>query len=158
MRFRLVGVVAATLVLAACGSQCGAQPAPTAAAYRWCNRTNEPHYAYVVVQHMSGVRMETCVNFAPSFIDGVTALDRTGIEFQTRRIGTATVVCQIDLEPASVGDCGGQGLGRWDTYVESAGDWRQTGADLTRVRLYNGQAIGWRYIAAGAAPSPPNQL
>lgn len=158
MRFRLVGVVVATLVLAACGSQCSAQPASTAGSPRWCTRTNEPHYAYVVVQHMSGVRMETCVNFTATFVDGVTALDRAGIEFQTQRVGAATVACQIDREPANTGGCSGQALGRWITFVAAGGDWRQAGTDLAQIRLYNAQAIGWRYIAAGAAPSPPPHL
>ena len=158
MRFRLIGVAVATLVLEACGSQCGVQPASSTSADRWCNRTNEPHYAYVVVQHMSGVRVVTCVNFTPSFIDGVTALSRADIEFQAQRVGAATVVCQIDREPASTGDCGGQALGRWVTFVASDGVWRQQGVDLSKVRLYNAQAIGWRYIAAWATPSPPNHL
>lgn len=102
--------------------------------------------------------MKTCVNFTPSFINGVDALSRSGIEFETQPVGTGTVVCQIDREPANTGDCGAQLRGGWHTYMTSGGSWRQVGTDLTAIRLYDAQAIAWRYVPTGFAPSPPPHL
>ncbi len=156
MRNRLAGAALAMLVLAACGGQSAGHPAPTAAAARAaCPDMQAVHHAYVVVQHLSGTWFQSCIGFDPAFIDGQTILDRSGIEYLAEAAGSSKLVCQMDLEPAHVTACGGPAWPRWVAYVEVAGKWSPIGTDYSAVRLYDRQAIGWRFARTALVGPPP---
>jgi hypothetical protein len=104
---------------------------------------------------MSGAWFESCIGFNPVFIDGQTIMDRSGIEYQAQPVASGRVVCQIDLEPARIGDCADQTWPRWVAFVEVDGRWTQVGSDYGGVRLYDRQAIGWRFAMTSAAGPPP---
>ncbi len=117
MRSQLVFCGTVVLLLAACG----APPSNTAgAATVQCADAGAPHHAYVVVQHLSGAWMERCVGFAASSIDGQTAMDRSGIEYQAEAVGSGKVVCQVDQEPAQFSQCFPQNKPYWALSAEQA--------------------------------------
>ncbi len=153
MRSQLVFCGTVVLLLAACG----APPSNTAgAATVQCADAGAPHHAYVVVQHLSGAWMERCVGFAASSIDGQTAMDRSGIEYQAEPVGSGKVVCQVDQEPAQFSQCFPQNKPYWALFIASGSGWSSANGGYTDVTLRDGQALGWRYVSAvDANPAPP---
>lgn len=138
MRRTLCGVWG-VLLLAACGSQ----PPAT-------------HHAYVVVQHLSGASFERRVDFSSSELDGVTAMDRSKIEYQAQSITSGKVVCQVDNEPASVTTCFPMHEPYWALFVATGGKWSMAPRGLSDVQLHDGDAIGWHYVnPLDPSPAPP---
>ncbi len=157
MRRTTVSAVIGSLLLIACGPGPAASSTPTAAASRInCVDVAAANHAYVVVQHMSGTWIERCIGFAPDFIDGQTIMDRSGIQYQTQPAGATSLMCQVDLEPRHPTGCVNPGQPHWALFVELGGHWSLSHTGFSDVRLFNKQALGWRFVRAGdAAPSPP---
>ena len=157
MHRAVVSAAIGSLVLIACGPASAASPTPTAAASRIvCVDAGAANHAYIVVQHMSGAWVERCIGFAPSFIDGQTIMDRSGIEYQTLTVGTTRVVCQVDLEPRQMAACVNPDQPHWALFVEVGGHWSLSRAGFNDLPLYDKQALGWRYVrASDTSPSPP---
>ncbi|TME24870.1 MAG: hypothetical protein E6I67_00090, partial [Chloroflexi bacterium] len=83
MRSGFVVAAFGLLVSIGCGSQPTASSNPTSASASSripCADIKAPHHAYVVVQHMSGDWIQRCIGFAPTYIDGQTIMDRSGIQ------------------------------------------------------------------------------
>lgn len=138
MRRTLCGVWG-VLLLAACGSQ---QPAA--------------HHAYVVVQHLSGASFERRVDFTGSELDGMSAMDRSKIEYQAQSVASGKVVCQVDNEPANVTTCFPPNKPYWALFVATGGKWSSAAGGVSDVRLHDGDALGWHYVQAGdTSPKPP---
>lgn len=142
MRRDLVCGASGLLMLAACG---GSQPAAA---------TN--HHVYVVVQHLSGSSLERRVDFTSDQIDGIAAMDRSGVQYQAQSVTSGKVVCQVDNEPKTFTTCFPQNQPYWALFVATAGKWSSAASGLSDVKLRDGQAIGWHYVPAGdASPAPP---
>lgn len=140
MRRGLFCGVAGTLLLVACSAQPGTQA----------------HHAYVVVQHLSGSWFDRRVDFTGNEIDGVAAMDRSGLEYQAQSVSTGKVVCQVDHEPASFATCFPQNKPYWALFVATGGKWSSATGGLSDVRLHDHEAIGWHYVQAGdPSPAPP---
>lgn len=153
MRSHLAGGGIVLLFLVACGSQPTSSPV---AANARCADGGAPHHAYVVVQHMLGAWMESCVGFTSSSIDGQTLMDRSGIEYRATRVGSSKVMCQLDREPAQVSPCAPQDMPYWALFVGSGAGWSSATGGFTDVTLHNGDALGWHYVnAADPTPAPP---
>jgi hypothetical protein len=143
MRRGLICGVLGMLLMAACGSPaCGSQSAGT-------------HHAYVVVQHLSGSWLERKVDFSGDAIDGVAAMDRSGLEYHAESVTSGKVVCQVDDEPASFTTCFPQNKPYWALFVMSGGKWSSALGGVSDVRLHDGEAMGWHYVQAGAASAAP---
>lgn len=157
MRNRLIGAVLATLVMTACGSPSAAPP-KSRATYATCTDAKASHHAYVVVEHMSGAWLQACVGFDEAYIGGETAMQRSGIEYLAETLGTARVVCQIDMEPASATGCAGRSQPHWVAFQGSGGRWLQAGSSFVLLRIHDSEVIGWRYVPADViTPAPPPQ-
>jgi hypothetical protein len=155
MRNRLIGVVLATLVMTACGTPSCAQP-KSSATHITCTDQTAPHHAYVIVEHTSGALLQACVGFDDAYIGGETAMQRSGIQYRAETVGTARVVCQIDLEPADATGCAGRSQPRWVAFESSSGRWLQAGSSFVFLRIYDSEVIGWRYVPADViTPAPP---
>jgi hypothetical protein len=140
MRTRLACVTLGLLLLAAA---CGSQPAMS-------------NHAYVVVQHMAGGTIKRNVTFTGAWIDGLSLMDRSGIEYQARSVSSGKVVCQVDNEPVSFAECFPQNKPYWALFIASGGRWSSAPGGVSDVRLHDGEALGWHYVPAGdPAPSPP---
>ena len=161
MRSGLVVAAFSLLVSIACGSQPTASSNPTAAAVSGSSRIacadiKAAHHAYVVVQHMSGDWMQGCVGFAPTYIDGQTLMDRSGIQYQVQHVDSGKTVCQVDLEPRQFSECASPTSRRWALFIQSQGRWSKAPSGYTDVHLGDGDALGWRYVrTADQAPAPP---
>src|SRR5690348_8645506 len=149
--------------LAFCGTvlllaaACGAPPSTSSVASTiQCSDAGAPHHAYVVVQHLLGAWMESCVGFTSPTVDGQTLMDRSGIEYQSQPVGSGKVVCQVDREPAHFDQCFPQGRPYWALFVGSRSGWSSASGGYTEVVLSDGEALGWHYVAADDAhPAPP---
>ena len=140
MRRALVCGVSGLLLLGSCSSQ------PAASS----------HHAYVVVQHLSGSSLERRVDFTAGEIDGVAAMDRSGLEYQAQSVSTGKVVCQVDNEPAAFATCFPQNKPYWALFITNGGRWTSAPGGLSDVKLRDGEAIGWHYVPADdPAPAPP---
>jgi hypothetical protein len=140
MRRGLFCGVAGFLLVAACSS-----PPST-----------QVHHAYVVVQHLNGSWFERHIDFTSADIDGVAAMDRSGLEYQAQSVSTGKVVCQVDNEPSSFTLCFPQNKPYWALFVAAGGKWSSAQGGLSEVKLHDGQAIGWHYVPAGdPSPAPP---
>lgn len=125
-------------------SACSAQP------------STQAHHAYVVVQHLNGSSFDRRIDFTGSEIDGVAAMDRSGLEYQAQSVTTGKVVCQVDNEPASFTSCFPQNKPYWALFVAVRGKWSSAAGGLSEVKLHDGEAIGWHYVQAGdPSPAPP---
>ena len=141
MRRALVCGVSVMLLVAACGSQPSSAPA---------------HHAYVVVQHLAGASVVRRVDFAGTELDGVAAMDRSGLEYKAQSVTTGKVVCQVDNEPASFATCFPQNQPYWALFTATGGKWSSATGGLSDVKLHDGEAIGWHYVPSGdATPAPP---
>lgn len=155
MRNRFIGAVLTTLVMTACGLPSAAQP-KSAATHITCTDASAKHHAYVVVQHMSGTWLQACVGFDGAYIAGEAAMQRSGIEYRAETLGTARVVCQIDLEPANASGCAGRNHPRWVAFQGSGGHWLQAGSSFVYLLMRDSEVIGWRYVPADViTPAPP---
>ena len=140
MRRGLFCGVAGFFLLTACGSP----PSTTA------------NHAYVVVQHLNGKWFDRRIDFSGSEIDGVAAMDRSGLEYQAQSVSAGKVVCQVDNEPTTFATCFPQNKPYWALFVATSGRWSNAPSGLSDVRLHNGEAIGWHYVQAGdPSPAPP---
>src|SRR5256885_646754 len=137
---------------------CGSPPAaPHNASSRIaCVDPNAPHHAYVVVEHLSGARIERCVGFGPEIIDGQTIMDRSGIAYAAQWGGPSTVMCRLDLEPLAPdleplapntgGACAPSANSYWAAFVESKGRWSIVPGTFTQVQLRDKEALEWHYV------------
>ena len=140
MRRALICGILGLLLAPACG---GSQPSAA-------------HHAYVVVQHLSGSTIERRVDFSGSEIDGVTAMDRSGLQYGAQSVTSGKVVCQVDNEPSSFTTCFPQNQPYWALFVATGGRWSNATGGLSDVRLRDGEAMGWHYVRPGdPAPAPP---
>ncbi len=157
MRSGFVVAAFGLLVSIACGSQPTASSDPTTASSRIaCADISAPHHAYVVVQHMSGAWMQRCIGFAPTYIDGQTIMDRSGIQYQAQNLDSGKAVCQVDLEPRQYRECVAPNSPRWVLFVESQGRWSKAPAGYADIRLNDEEALGWRFVRADdLSPAPP---
>lgn len=127
------------LLLTACGSQCGSA-----------------HHAYVVVQHLTGSWFDRRVDFSGQEIDGITLMDRSGIEYSAANVSSGKAVCQVDNEPATFASCFPLNKPYWALFVMSGGTWKSATGGVSDVQLHDGDAIGWHYVPAGStSPAPP---
>jgi hypothetical protein len=152
MRIHLftVGLTLALLAVA-CGS-----PAASSAGATTCTGPSGNNRVYIVVEHLSGATMQRCVGFATSIIDGQTAMDQSGIEYQAHAVSAGKVVCQVDFEPKQFSQCFPQNQPYWALFVESGGRWSNAPGGLTDLHLHDQDAIGWHYVGAtDPAPAPP---
>jgi hypothetical protein len=141
MRRALICGASGLVLLAACG------PAQPAAA---------THHAYVVVQHLSGASLEKRIDFTGDEIDGIAAMDRSGVEYQAQSVTSGKVVCQVDNEPKTFATCFPQNQPYWALFVATGRKWSSASGSVSDVKLHDGDAIGWHYVPAGnAAPAPP---
>jgi hypothetical protein len=153
MRGHVAGGGLVLFFLMACGSPTsGTRAASTVQ----CTDASAAHHAYVVVQHMSGAWLERCVGFAAASIDGQTLMDRSAIEYQSERVSSGKVVCQVDLEPKQYSQCFPQNQPYWALFVESGGRWSSATGGFTDVGLKDGDALGWHYVnVSDPTPAPP---
>ena len=163
MRSGLVVAAFSLLVVSiGCGSQPTASSNPTSASASSripCADIKAPHHAYVVVQHMSGDWIQRCIGFAPTYIDGQTIMDRSGIQYQVQYLEAGKAVCQVDLEPRQYRECVPPNSPRWALFIESQGRWSKASGGYTDIQLGDGDALGWRYVrpedqAPGSPPLP----
>lgn len=116
----------------------------------------QAHHAYVVVQHLNGSWFDRRVDFTSDAIDGVTAMDRSGLEYQAQSVSSGKVVCQVDNEPTSFATCFPQNKPYWALFVATSGKWSSASSGISQVRLHDREAIGWHYVQAGdPSPAPP---
>lgn len=161
MRRHLVSAVCGTLLLVACGAQstCGGHQATgkLAGSSGACGHSQAAHHAFLVVEHMSGASMQAMVTFASDSVSGKELMDCSGVSYRLAHSGTATVVCQIDREPANSTACALHGQPHWALFVFSSGHWSQPGIGFAGVRLHDREAMGWHYVpaAAGMLVPPP---
>jgi hypothetical protein len=114
------------------------------------------HRAYVVVQHLSGSWLERHVDFTTSDIDGVAAMDRSGVQYQAQSVTSGKVVCQVDNEPQSFTSCFPQNKPYWALFVATGGKWSSASGGVSDVKLHDGEAMGWRYVRSDdSSPAPP---
>src|SRR5437868_1953343 len=112
--------------IATAGRSVGSGPAfhlPISTSRTPCADIKAPHHAYVVVQHMSGDWIQRCIGFAPTYIDGQTIMDRSGIQYQVQYLEAGKAVCQVDLEPRQYRECVPPNSPRWALFIESHGRW-----------------------------------
>ena len=141
------------LLLVVCAPPACAPPASSVS----CTDAAAPHHAYVVVQHLSGTSIERCVGFTEPSIDGQTVMDRSGIQYEARPVGSGKVVCQVDLEPSQFTACFPQNQPYWALFVESQGHWSSAPGGYTEIQLRDRDALGWHYVSSGdPAPAPPH--
>jgi hypothetical protein len=147
----------ATLALAiGAVNACGGSPATSSASpASSCINASAAHHAYVVVQHSSGTSFQRCVGFAGDTIDAQSLMDQSGITFQTETFSFGKAVCSIDKEPKSYDKCFATTGPNWSLFVETNGSWVVAQTGYTAVNLHDKDALGWRYIAYEASPSPP---
>lgn len=120
------------------------------------SQSTSAHHAYVVVQHLNGSWLDRRVDFTGSEIDGVSAMNRSGLEFEAQSVSSGKVVCQVDNEPTTFTTCFPQNKPYWALFVASGGRWSSASSGVSDVRLHDGEAIGWHYVPAGdPSPSPP---
>jgi hypothetical protein len=118
--------------------------------------TTTAHHVHVVVQHLDGTWLDRRVDFATAEIDGVTAMDRSGLEYAAQTVSSGKVVCQVDNEPASFVTCFPQNKPYWALFVATGGKWSSASGGVSDVRLQDGQAMGWHYVPSGdSSPAPP---
>jgi hypothetical protein len=143
--------LALVLLTIACGP-----PAAGSARTTACTGVTGTNRVYVVVEHLSGSTMQRCVTFAGDVIDGQTAMDQSGIEYQAHSVSSGKVVCQVDFEPKQFSQCFPQNQPYWALFVESGGKWTTAPGGFTDLRLHDKDAIGWHYVGAtDPAPAPP---
>lgn len=101
--------------------------------------------------------MQATVAFASDFVSGKTLMDCSGVSYTLAHSGTATVVCQIDREPANSTSCSVPGQPHWALFIFSSGHWSQPGIGFAGVQLHDREAMGWHYVpaAAGMLVPPP---
>src|SRR5437667_271403 len=97
------------------------------------------------------------IKFAPTYIDGQTIMDRSGIQYQVQYLEAGKAVCQVDLEPRQYRECVPPNSPRWALFIESQGRWSKAPGGYTDIQLGDGDALGWRYVRAEdqAPGSPP---
>lgn len=147
-----IGAVTLVTLISACG---GSPSAGSASPASTCVNASAAHRAYVVVQHSSGNTVQKCIGFAGDTIDGQALMDQSGITFQTQTFSFGKAVCQIDNEPITFDKCFATSGPNWSLFVESTGLWSVGQTSYTQVTLHDKDALGWRYIAYEASPSPP---
>src|SRR2546426_410362 len=101
--------------------------------------------------------IKRCIGFAPTYIDGQTIMDRSGIQYQVQYLEAGKAVCQVDLEPRQYRECVSPNSPRWALFIESQGRWSKAPGGYTDIQLGDGDALGWRYVRAEdqAPGSPP---
>ena len=114
------------------------------------------HHAYVVVEHLSGGTFQRCVGFDSATIDGESLMDQSGVQYTARTLSSGDAVCQVDNEPKQVTECSTQNQPYWALFLETQGVWAGSTTAFTEASLHDGDALGWRYVAAaGPSPAPP---
>ena len=146
-------ILAFVLAAAACGtSSPSASGSPTPA----CVNASATHHAYVVVQHLSGKSLQTCVGFSGDTIGGQALMDQSGILFQTQTYSFGKAACAIDHEPAQFSQCLPQNQPYWALFVETNSTWATAQTAYDAVNLHDKDALGWHYVQqSDANPSPP---
>ena len=140
-------------VIVACGSS---SPTATTSPTPTCVNASATHHAYVVVQHLSGASVQSCVGFAGDTINGKALMDQSGIPYQTQTFSFGLGVCAVDKEPQTFTECFPKGQPYWDLFLESGGTWTVAQVGFDQLNLKDHEALGWRYVpAADASPSPP---
>ncbi|HVH63237.1 MAG TPA: hypothetical protein VNA65_06515 [Candidatus Dormibacteraeota bacterium] len=148
-----VGLIGMLLLFAACSQQCGSQTSRTTAG---CSPSGAAHRAYVVVEHGSGLSITRCIGFSGDFIDGESAMHQSGIEYRATAVSSGKAMCQVDSEPAQLDQCFPQNEPYWALFVASSGHWKSAPGGYTQVKLHDGDAMGWHYVAAtDPSPAPP---
>ena len=152
MRINFVAGMLLALFVAACGSL----PASKSTQAISCVNSTDPHHAYVVVEHLSGVSFQRCVGFNGGTIDGQSLMDQSGVEYQAHKLSSGKVVCQVDNEPSQVTQCFPPNQPYWVLFLEIKGVWVGATTGITDVILHDGEALGWHYVsAADKSPGPP---
>jgi hypothetical protein len=97
------------------------------------------------------------VGFSSAMIDGQTLMDQSGVQYQAHPLSTGKAVCQVDNEPDQVSQCFPPEQPYWALFIETGGKWASGAAGgFTEAKLYDGDALGWHYVAAtDPAPAPP---
>ena len=149
-----IGLTGVTLLALACSPVCGSSSASSTNAS--CGSGGSAHRAYVVVEHGSGASITRCVGFTAASIDGAAAMRLSGLQYQSRASAAAQAMCQIDNEPATFDRCFPLNQPYWALFVESHRSWGPAPQGYAEVRLGDGDALGWHYVAAGdPSPAPP---
>lgn len=151
-KLALALIAIASLISSCGGSQPAANPSPTSS----CKNASAPHHAYIVVEHLSGSTVQTCVGFSTSTIDGKSLMDQSGIEYQAQTFSFGSAVCQVDSEPAQFTQCFPQNMPYWALFIESHGTWTTAQNGYTQAVLNDKDALGWHYVqSADPSPAPP---
>jgi hypothetical protein len=151
-KLALALIAIASLISSCGGSQPAANPSPTSS----CKNASAPHHAYIVVEHLSGSTVQTCVGFSTSTIDGKSLMDQSGIEYQAQTFSFGSAVCQVDSEPAQFTQCFPQNMPYWALFIESNGTWTTAQNGYTQAVLNDKDALGWHYVqSADPSPAPP---
>ena len=144
---------ACSALLAACGAPI---PTSTKSSHVACAGASNPHRAYVVVEHMSGATLQSCVGFGGDFIGGQILMDRSGIQYEAHFISSGKVVCQVDYEPRQLSQCVQANQPYWALFIESGGKWIGAPGDFTDAQLHDNETLGWHYVGAmDPLPAPP---
>ena len=135
---------------------CGASPstATSSPSSAPCANAGAPHHAYVVVQHLSGTRIQKCVGFTGDTIDGQALMDQSKVQYSAQTFSFGKAVCQVDGEPQSYTSCFSNSGPNWLLFVDTGGTWEMAQTGYTQITLHDKDAFGWIYSAA-ASPAPP---
>jgi len=145
------------LLIAACGGSPATSTGSSSGGAASCVNPGAPHRAYVVVQHLSGKKVQRCVGFSGDTLDAVTLMKQSKIEYQAQTTREGVEVCQVDHEPARFSECFPAGQPYWSLWTEVAGRWIFSNVMFSnQMRLHDGQALGWHYVPlTEPSPAPP---
>ena len=114
------------------------------------------HRAALVVEHADGSTVTRCVAFDTDAISGEQLLTLSGIGWSSQSFGGfGDAVCALDGEPARYAECPGKDR-YWAVFVARAGgSWQLANVGISTLVLHDGDAEGFRYVAASGALAAP---
>jgi hypothetical protein len=108
------------------------------------------------VEHADGSTVTRCVAFDTDAIPGEQLLTLSGIGWSSQSFGGfGDAVCALDGEPARYAECPGKDR-YWAVFVARAGgSWQLANVGISTLVLHDGDAEGFRYVAASGALAAP---
>lgn len=150
-----LSVAGALVMLSAAGAVGGGAPSAPG-----CAVAAGVHHAALVVEHLDGAVITSCVSFTSDRITGDQLLQLSHVEYATDDYGSmGKAVCQIDHEPATYPPgCWTSSSPYWAMYVSRGGSgWSVSNLGISSQTFGDGDAEGFRYESQSSreAPAPP---
>jgi hypothetical protein len=129
--------------------------APAAPAVPTCAAAGSAH-AGLVVEHGDGSVVALCIALPGDSVSGEELLNLSGIAWSSRTFGGfGDAVCALGGEPAHYVDCPGKDS-YWAVFVaRGGGSWQLSGVGISTIVLGDGDAEGFRYLAASGVAAAP---